>query len=103
MTTYLDGKDGPHSLEAEIARRKRQDAAILRQDWEETEREAGDSDEDAASRLTISDEDLDALVNGAQRTVSVTCYKRRISSKIAICGWVLKGDDHGRMVASGVL
>lgn len=76
VTTYLDGDDGPHSLEAEVARRERQDAAILRQDWEEIEGEAEDWDEDAASRLAVSNEDLDIVVNGAQRTVSVTCYKQ---------------------------
>ena len=74
VTTYLDGDDELPSMEAEVARRERQDAAIRRQDWEEMAGDVMDDDEDVAASLETSSQDLEVLVNGEPRTVSAICY-----------------------------
>lgn len=95
VTTYLDGDDGLPSMEAEIVRRERQDAAILRQDWEEIA-DAEDRDEDAASRLTVSDE----VLRHSRISVTMEIYTDATSEAtreaLRKLGESLGGDDEGR-------
>jgi hypothetical protein len=76
VTTYLAGDDGLPPVEAEIARRKRQDAAIRRQDWEEIE--GGYDyydDEHVATQLAVNVRDRDVSICDEHQTVSAIEYE----------------------------
>lgn len=75
VTTDLDGQDGLPSLAALVARREREDAAIVHANWEEVTGSIDDRDEEAASRLAVSNERMDVLINGERETVSLICYR----------------------------
>ena len=74
VTTYLDDDDGLPPLEAEMARRERQDTATRRRDWQETTGGCYPDDEQTASKLAVTTRDRDVYICGQHQTVSVVEY-----------------------------
>jgi hypothetical protein len=74
VTTYLDGDDGLPPLEAEIARRERQDAAIRRRDWAEITGGCYPDDEQTASKLAVNTRERDVYICDQHQTVRVVEY-----------------------------